>query len=255
MFKYFLTYETQLPEGVGFGMFTPKHWLALAVIALFIISMCYYYKSAGAVKRRIILRTVAVTALVLETVLLTACIIAEGFSPEFLPFHLCNLGLFVAAFHAFYKNKVTEQLLYWLTLPGTLVALFVPTWGVYPIINLFSLMSFSTHTLEIAFVLMQLTTGELKPQIKRIYYPVLFLMFTATPLYFLNRLWGTNFMFLNYAEPSTPLAWLESTFGSGAGYMLSFAGLLLAVWVLLYIPWILLNYLKGFSYGNKNNKK
>ena len=76
----------------------------------------------------------------------------------------------------------------------------------------------------------------LKPDIKRVKSSVVFLAAAGLIVYPLNKIWGTNFMFLNTPSPGSPLAPLENLLGN-PGYIVGLAGLVLLVWFVLYLPW------------------
>ena len=58
----------------------------------------------------------------------------------------------------------------------------------------------------------------------------------AIPLYFLNKLLNTNFMFLNWADVGNPLSFFEARWGR-PWYIFSAIPMLAAAWTLMYLPW------------------
>ena len=54
-------------------------------------------------------------------------------------------------------------------------------------------------------------------------------------VYALNKILGTNFMFLNNGGTGNPLAWAESVLGN-PGYLLALPVLIGLVWLILYMP-------------------
>ena len=54
-----------------------------------------------------------------------------------------------------------------------------------------------------------------------------------------NALCGTNFMFLRGAYGNAALGLIERTFGPGLGYLAGLLLIVLAVWAVLYAPWVL----------------
>lgn len=58
----------------------------------------------------------------------------------------------------------------------------------------------------------------------------------ATPVFFLNRLLGTNFFFLNHPQGNAITVFFAHCLGEHF-YVFGFLPVFAAVWVLLYLPW------------------
>ena len=84
--------------------------------------------------------------------------------------------------------------MYALCLPGALIAMLSPSWQRLLVWNLMHLHSYSVHVLLILYPVL-LLAGGFRPQMQNIRKVLEFLVCTATPIFFLNRLIGTNFFF------------------------------------------------------------
>jgi uncharacterized membrane protein YwaF len=60
---------------------------------------------------------------------------------------------------------------------------------------------------------MLIIDGEIKPKFKNMLGCILLLLGMAVPIYFINLLCDTNFMFLMYAEAGNPLLLFEDLMG------------------------------------------
>jgi len=83
---------------------------------------------------------------------------------------------------------------------------------------------------------MLITSGNLRPNFRGLWRPVLFLVVIIPPIFALNRAIGTNFFFLNAGSEGSPLEILIDIFGN-PGFILPYAGIIVVMWVIIYAPW------------------
>lgn len=81
--------------------------------------------------------------------------------------------------------------------------------------------------------MMLFAAGDIRPSAKGIGKSLLLLLMMAVPIYAVNCLLDTNFMFLMYAPDGNPLAWFRDRFGS---HWIGFPVLLAAVGGVMYLP-------------------
>lgn len=84
--------------------------------------------------------------------------------------------------------------------------------------------------------------GDIKPELKQSPKCLALLVAMAIPLYFLNFLWDTNFMFLKEADTGNPLEFFENLLGN---HLWGFPILLPIVLAIMYLPIIILNKVKS----------
>ena len=83
--------------------------------------------------------------------------------------------------------------------------------------------------------------GDIVPDIKMLPKLILFALCMAVPIYFVNLMLDTNFMFLMYAEAGNPLILFEPLGSHLIGIPVMYA----AVVVVLYGPFIVYNKIKA----------
>ncbi len=235
--SFFAYLQEDLPPGSGFAPYSAIHVAFLAGIAAVCVAACLAFRRTSPRRRQLVLRVVATACLALQ---LGGVAVVLATLPTFpitqLPLHLCGINIYVQFVHAFWPNKTTGEILYSLSLPGAAAALLFPGWTIYPACNFFFLQSFLMHGLLVCFPLLLLAGGLLRPSARRLWRPAVFLLIVTPPVYFLNHVWNTNFFFINFAMPGSPLAFLQQRMGN-PGYLLGYAGLVAAVWLVLYLPW------------------
>lgn len=101
MFRYFWMEGKDLPDGIGFGLFTWKHFLALACCAAGIILLCRCFLKCTWKGQEKFLKWTAVSLLLGNLARDIFLTIRGRMSVDYLPFHLCSFAIFVYLLHAF----------------------------------------------------------------------------------------------------------------------------------------------------------
>jgi hypothetical protein len=91
--------------------------------------------------------------------------------------------------------------------------------------------SFTVHILLATYPIMLTYSGETNPQLKYLPGSLGVLAALACVAYGMNLIFDTNFMFLMYAHPGTPLIWFAENWGS---HFLGFPVLISAIAVAMY---------------------
>ena len=238
-FAFFEDIGAHYYTGNGFELFTTFHFTVLIIMAVFVTMMCLIYVRLDEGRRRNILKIIALIILATEVMKqLTFLLIHGDYWPFLLPFHLCAMAMFIHLIHAFWPNKTTGEISYALCLPGAITALIFSGWMGYPIINFYFLHSLLFHVLHVAFTLMLICGGDLKPDVKQLWRPVVFLAIVVPLIYAFNVWQGTNFFFVNAGAEASPLEFFIYHLGV-PWFLIPFAGMLLIVWFLKYLPWVL----------------
>ncbi|MCD8379290.1 MAG: TIGR02206 family membrane protein [Lachnospiraceae bacterium] len=236
---YFFTYETDLPEDVGFAHFGPIHLIWLAAIMLGIALLTGYFRKQGKMKQRGLSKILAWTMcgiLIVEHIIL----FITGHQTIYqIPLHLCTLMPVVCVIFAYTQWDWAGQTIYSLGIVGAALALLFPDWNMYPQWNYMNLTGFSIHTGLILFGVWQLVGGYVRPRMKAMWKPVLFLIVVVPPIYLIDRWLGTNYFFLMEGAPGSPLQVMQEQLG--ALYIPTYAGLALAVITLEYLLWVRIN--------------
>ena len=219
----------------AFSLFDRTHLAELLAAALIIAVCAWIYRRCSDATRHQILRAVIVLMLADELLKHVALAATGQWNPSYLPLHLCSINIFVCWYDALHDSRRSKEILYALCLPGALLAMLSPSWQRLPVWNLMHLHSYSVHILLVLYPVL-LLAGRFRPQPRNIPVVLGFLALTATPIFFLNRVLGTNFFFLN--DPNgNPVTTVLARFLGERFYLLGFFPLIGLTLALLYLPW------------------
>ena len=229
---FFTVYRTARWD-TSFPLWGRAHLLWLGAFLAALLLLLIPYRRMGERGRR---RTI----LVLTGLLLADELAKHGFllwlgeeDVDYLPLHLCSVGLFVCLWYALRPNRYAGELLFAVSLPGAAIALLFPGWSVLPARSFLTIHSFTFHILLCLIPLLLLSSGELKPDPRRLWFCAAFLLVTAIPVWLLDKRWGTNFYFLTYPGTGNPLVWFEARFGN-PGYQIGLPVCTGILWIVQY---------------------
>ena len=117
------------------------------------------------------------------------------------------------------------------TVTAACAALLFPTWTPLPPLNFMVIHSFTVHFLLALYPLALTLCGDMDPQPRAFPRCFALLAAMAVPIWFFNRAFGTNFMFLMRAGEGNPLKLFER-FGS---HLLGYPVLLAVVFAVMYL--------------------
>lgn len=166
MFRWFWSVQGEIPDGIGFGLFSAKHAAMLVLCAAEIFVLCRIFLALPESRQTRMLRILAVIPAVMECVKIGLLTRAGVMNAGFLPLHFCSFSLYVCLLHAFQKNprsrfsSLIGEVLFVLLMPGALAALLFPDWSFYPLLNFMCLYSFLWHTLIICYPVLLLAGGR-----------------------------------------------------------------------------------------------
>ncbi|MBQ4313759.1 MAG: TIGR02206 family membrane protein [Clostridia bacterium] len=222
----------------GFKLYDSVHFIWLAAIVLACVVCCIVYKRASDKGKRVFGLVMGISIVALEVLKDAILLLTGDITVNHLPLHLCGLSIMIEFAHSIRPSKFAKELMYALCMPGALAALVFPNWTTTPICNFFHVHSFLIHALLVIYPIMIIAAGEHRPSVKRLPKCLGFLVAAGIPIYFLNKLIDTNFMFLNWPSEGSPLVWFEGLFGN-PGYLLGFPILIALVWLVLYTPFVI----------------
>ena len=214
----------------SFERFSPEHLGTLLVIAIAITIGLLLIRKGSDKSVQMLSRILPVLVLLGEIIQDILLIRDGGNLIEFLPLHLCNLGIFVNLAAAFSKGKIQSffaEISVVLIMPGTAGALIFPDWTYRPFWSYLPLLCFFTHSLLLFIPLMFLVMKKAQVSFRHFWYSYLFLLVVTPPIYLLDKQTGVNYMFLLDPIESTPLEWINNLFGSN--YYILGLGLLVTV--------------------------
>ena len=233
----FFVSNENIPEGVGFQTFDLTHLLWLLAGLIFCVAACIFYRKLPDNKRKTMLKVLGVYIFLQEMAKNLVLIVLGEFSWGYLPFHLCGINILLITFDVFKQSKVVRSFLYYFAIPGAMLALLFPNWTETPVWNFFHLHSFTIHILLVVYPMLLVTTGQVATDLKSAFQGVGLLVAMAIPVYGLNLLWDTNFMFLMEPDSGNPLELFEQLLGS---HLWGFPILLPVVVFAMYLPILIL---------------
>ena len=200
-----------------FTHFCPEHIGMLVFIAAATAAGLLLVRRSSekaALRVALVLSIAALAGELVQDVLL----VREGYNvPEFLPLHLCNLGLFVNILASVTRGRVRAflaEVSLVLILPGSVGALLFPDWTYRPFWSYLPLLCFFTHSLTFFIPLAFLALRRVCVSFRHFLYSYLFLALTVPPIYLLDKKFGQNYMFLMYPPSDSPLEWIHNITGA-----------------------------------------
>ena len=236
--SYFFSDPKDIPEDLLWTAYGPEHFAWLIAMATIGIIACKTFVRASAEKQDKALKGLALWIVIQEILKDILHYYAGTLELEHLPLHICGISIFFTLWYAFRPGKLNGAYVYGMSMPGAAAALLFPNWTEYPVWHFSAINSFTIHGELIIFALLALTSGRLKPDIRQIPKMTAIMIALAVPIYFLNKKWGTNFMFISDPSPGSPLMPLYGIFGDG--YVIAAAILLIIFWIIIFLPWAII---------------
>lgn len=233
--EYFLETTETMQKGLGFQHFDALHLAWLAIFVITVILSIHYYRNASQTKRAKWRKMIAVLLILDELWKMVFLFAGGNYQFSYLPLHLCSINIFVIAYHAWRPNRLLDSILYTVCIPGAMAALLFPSWTKLPLLNFMHLHSFTVHILLALYPIVLTAAHEIHPKLSDIPKCVGILVGAAIPIYLINLLLGTNFMFLMKADANNPLYFFKQTMGS---HLWGFPIIISAILVVMYTPWI-----------------
>ena len=237
IFKYFFTYEDDIPNGLDVKIFSPQHIAFVVISFITIVVLINIYRKINVEKKKILIRSCAVIIVLLEAIRdLWAASIGHFTLTGMLPLHLCGVMIFIEFFAVFKNKTILKEFAYCTGIPGAFMAVATPASGKYPVLNIQYLQTITIHTFLMLIPLLWITGDGFKPNIKNL--PKCFIILCAIALVDAgaNFALGSNYLYINGAPDNTPLKTFENIAGN-PGYIAITACILIIVWILMYLPW------------------
>jgi len=234
--QYFLDTVETIPEGLGFSMFGGYHiaWIAASIV--FFAVMIVLYRRCSAAQREKFRHAMAY-ALLGNELFKTVCLLIGGtWIPKYLPLHMCSLNIFLITLHAFRPGKLLGNYLYTVGVPTAFIAILTPSWTELPFMNFMNLHSFTVHMCLAVYPLMVTLGGDIQPHPRYLLKCIGLAACMAVPVYLVNLLLDTNFMFLMYAEPGNPLLLFEQYLGNHLWGLPILGTVMLSIMYLIALP-------------------
>ena len=237
MGKYFWETSESIPDGLGFSAYGPLHfaWIGAFIISAVLLSLIYRRLDDG--KRNLMLKIMALLIFADELGKYFLVLYGHHSMLDYLPLHLCSINIYVILYHAWFakSDRVKEiigNFLYALCMPAALAAILCPTWTRLPITSFMHIHSFTVHIMLFIYPLL-LLAGGLRPRFSVFRKAILPLCGVAVLVFVFNKIFDTEYMFLNGAGTGNPLSFFEGLWGN-PGYLASIPLLFGAVWSIMF---------------------
>ena len=220
----------------GFDLFCPGHLMILCLVPVFTAALTAVCMKIPDRYSQILIRSLSVLIFVCELTQDVILTLEGGNILNYLPLHLCNIGIFVNLAASFGKGRIREffsEVSLTLILPGAAFALITPDWNYRPLLSWLPLMCFFTHSLLVAVPVMMYARNYCRPSFRHFYYPYVFLILAAIPVYFFDKAVNRNYMYLLWPADGSPLEWLAGCMGN-PGYLIGALIILAAVLSVIY---------------------
>ena len=231
--QYFLETTETVKDGVGFSHFGLLHLVWLAIFVAVTIVNCLWYRKLGIRGKDCWKKVVAILLIADEIFKMVMLFIGGRYNASYLPLHLCSINIFIIAIHAWKPSKLLNNFLYTVCIPGAMAALLFPSWTSLPLQNFMHLHSFTVHILLALYPIVLAFSGELAPGVKELPKCLFMLVGMAIPIYGINLLLDTNFMFLMSADSGNPLYIFEQLWGN---HLYGYPIIIAASLVVMYFP-------------------
>ena len=236
--QYFWSVDLDIPSEFITRNFSPTHITFLITSLILIGGVLTAYRRRSSSVKKCILQVLVIFMVSSEIIDWVWYILIGHYSlRNCLPLHLCSASIFVEfAAVLWTRNVILKEFAYALSMPAALAALITPGWY-YPLFSFQYLQSALTHTLLILVPVLIVWGIGFRPDFRRLPGCFLLLLSLAGIAAAANSLFGGNYMFLGYVPKDTTLQAFERWFGH-PGYIFLEIGLILVIWLILYLPWI-----------------
>ena len=237
--EYFWRIDADIPVENITRNFSPTHITCIITSLILAAAVVYLFRRQPELSRETILRVLVIFMVTSEAADWIWYVIIGHYSlRNCLPLHLCSISIFIEFAAVFCRRStLLKEFVYALSMPAALFALATPGWY-YPLISFQYMQSLANHLLLVLVPVLIVWGNGFRPDYRRLPKCFLSLLFLAGIAASANYFLGSNYMFLSYVPKDTTLQVFEIWFGH-PGYIFLEAGLILIIWVILYLPWII----------------
>lgn len=233
---------------VGFGTFSPAHfiWLALMIAGIAAFTACYRRCTE---RGRDNIRKASALFIILFEIFKQCTVALTGISNvETLPVELCSMAEYAMLADAMWpKNRFLRQPFLYLFLPAALLALLLPTVVVYPAISFYTLHQFVMHAVIAAYIIARCAAGEFRATYPGIWTSVGKFLPVVALIYWIDLHFDKSYMFLTdpYGNPVLEFVWRVTGNKGGLPYI---GGLLLLFIILIHVLYLIYVLLRRGSF-------
>jgi hypothetical integral membrane protein (TIGR02206 family) len=239
LFQLFFT--TQIPAGLRFSTFSPQHFflIAAALVCVWMLARRFGVPGNYSAPKTFALALPCVYFFKFAVFTLLELFVEPQMTlADRLPLHLCAINAAVMPLAVYKKNTLLLNFIYAVSLPAALFAMLTPAmsyYGLYFFLSWQVLFFYIDHGLMALVAILALKTGLARPD-PRLYPRVIGLLASyAAVIYAVDKIFDENFLFLNYPDEGTVMAFFAEYLGN-PGYLAPLVALAALVVLLMYAP-------------------
>jgi len=234
-------YFGKQPPGAPFKLFGKLHLIALGVIVAINVGLALWKPKKESTRKAI--RTGMAAAFVANEGLMHYWHVRTGqwSHKTVLPLHLCGAMIYTNCYLLVKPNDELFQMSYYLSVPGAMQALVTPDAGIYELPHFRAVTTFVAHGLLVTAPIYMATVEGYRPRAQSIPKAVKLLNLLGAPMLLVNRVMGSNYMFIN-RKPDTPS--LLDKLGPWPVYLIWLEALAVVFMGLAYLPFAIARWLK-----------
>ena len=201
------------------GIFTIEHWILIVITLIAVLIALKYLVNKKEVEK--IIKRCTIFVCVFEVIIIAFKIINDGLDNinNYVPLYYCSLLLYAGLLSSFCKGKlkrVGDVFLATGAIIGGIVFIFCPTTSLlsYPAFHLVSVHSFIYHGIMLFLGILINYTNYIELKKQDILYYSGFVGGICVIAYIVNKIFGSNLMFISENFPGTPIEILYNFFGS-----------------------------------------
>ncbi|MBE5942279.1 MAG: hypothetical protein E7264_07065 [Lachnospiraceae bacterium] len=209
----FFIYKDALSTDEGFDLFGVCHWTWIIGIGIFSWWLGRFFSILGEKDVKKWKTVLGIILPLMELSRILILILFGNLNPGELPFHLCNMALFLASVYLLTDNRFVGVVYVSLCVPAAVLAVIFPGWLRYPVWSYMHIHNFLYHGLLVAVGYVLIVSRELIPKWIELWKPLLFGLIGYVVMYIINNKLMTNFWFIAQPSYQSPLAFLYEFFG------------------------------------------
>ena len=255
MFRYFFTYIDNIPRRNHNSMFSVQHLLAIGmVICMWCILTILFKDKSDEKKWRMLILISLLLPLTEGAQMLWYNAVGQFSCGNTLPLHLCSLMCIILPVMTITKSRLLMEYSYAMGLAPAFMTLLTPDVYYYPSISFIYIQSMLVHGI-ICFIPIFMVFGMgFKLDIRSLPKTVAMLIAFALLVTPVNIVTNGNYFFLRFPAPGSPMEFFAKQVGS-PWYLIPTFLLGCFLWVILYMPFVLLKRHKRYSQNPADREK
>ena len=202
------------------GIFTPQHFILIAItLVAIIIALKFTINKKDDVQR--IIKKCTIFICIFEIIKITFKIITDGLDNlnNYVPLYYCSILIYAGLLSSFCKGKLKRTGDVFLATGGAIggiTFIVFPTTSLtyYPMWHLMSIHSFIFHGIMVYLSLLVNLTHYIKLEKQDIVYYSAFVGIICIIAYIVNKIYGSNLMFISENYPGMPIEIIYNSTGS-----------------------------------------